>query len=173
MGWINDFEQQQLLTLYGRLAQHRCNRCKQPIFVDEILVIDPKGGYFPRPPGMPEFLAARPKRTYHRKCDDIKRGRKLRDAYPGVGVVEKGGPRKEKPGKEKKSAKVPKAERLVLKLLTDKPRKQYWTKGKIITLLWKKTKTKRNDLRAAIRSLHSQGLIKKTGLCFTIAKKKK
>lgn len=71
MGWMSYWEQQQVLSLYGRHARFRCNHCRQPIYIDELHVEDPKKGYFPKEEGTPNFLPRKAKWTIHlHPCND-------------------------------------------------------------------------------------------------------
>lgn len=177
---VNEFEQQQLLTVYGKLAQSRCNHCRQPIFIDEFAVQDPKGGFYPKDDKAPSFAPAKPKVEYHRKCNDIRLGKQPKD-YPLAGLaqqVKKGG--LPPTGKNKTQARgtsakqqkaIDKAIEEVKGLLKRKPRKRYWNKGRIGKLLFKKKQIKKQHTSKAIKLLLADGTIAKHGLYYSLNKK--
>lgn len=76
MGYIlSESEQRYIQQLYGYKAQYRCDyeECGLPIFVIQIPVVDPKGGYYKRTGG-DLFSHLKAKRTYHQSCDKARRG---------------------------------------------------------------------------------------------------
>jgi len=83
MGWIDQEEQKRVRVKFGVSADSMCDGCGKPIV--GLVFIDPKGGYFPKPPGLPDFLPRKPRRTFCQECDDNKTG-KVRPPKP-VGHV--------------------------------------------------------------------------------------
>lgn len=76
MGWLNEFEQQKVLSLYGRQSQYRCNNCRRLIWLQELEVVDPKGGYHSLgPKATYGSKYSRPKVCYCPECDRIRRGK--------------------------------------------------------------------------------------------------
>lgn len=77
MGWITHEQQAYVKRQYKRGAQYICDAdfCGEPIFHGELPVVDPKGGYFPKPPNSPDFVPREPKVTYHQRCDLQLRGK--------------------------------------------------------------------------------------------------
>ena len=153
MGWLDHFEQQQVLTLYGRRAEYRCDECRQPIFENELPIIDSKKGNYPKDPKAGPYASPRPKVTYHRQCDDIRRGKRPR-FRPEV--------KKEESPKKVVEASGPKVEKIAKKIveaIANKPRKNYWDVGKIIALFEKPDK---GLIRQVVRDMRAHGkLIRK------------
>lgn len=115
MGVLNSFERRCLEALYGRSALYRCNKCTRPIWSTEIPIVDPKGGYFKLPPSVNTFGSkySKPKVTYCRECDLIRRGKVVTDAPTEKAVS----------SKEVRIA--------IIKLIRAKPKKE-WTNGLLI-----------------------------------------
>lgn len=186
MGWMNPTEQQEVLALFGKQAEYRCDysECLQPIFIDQLPECDPKGGFYPKDKDAPSFIGnSRYKKTYHRVCWRVMKGLAPKqipkmgsDAEPRVKGEERRvaqDRRKEKSAlepkkKEKKKADngyVPKAlqtiEGEILALIRAKPKKEYWTISKCIRAL--KHKEKKPDLRKALKHLRKTGELRREG----------
>jgi len=73
MGWIDQEEQKIVREKFGVSVDNMCDGCGKPIV--GLVFIDPKGGYFPKPPGLPDFLPKKPRRTFCQECDDNKTGK--------------------------------------------------------------------------------------------------
>lgn len=174
MSRTNEFEQQQLLTLYGRLAQHRCNWCRLPIFIDEFYVQDPKGGYYPKPKDTPDFLSPQPKVVYHQKCNELRLGKPPKDhVMHGLAIkIQKGGlpVNGKRPRGTKEKKPDAKAQQAVLDLLARKPLKRYWNKGKIARVLFKKLGLKKSKASQAVKQLLAEGKLAKHNVFYTIKK---
>lgn len=81
MGYINVVEQGHIKELYGHAAEYRCNECNRLIWVHEMPVVDPKGGYYELPPSINSFGSrySRPKVTFCTDCDLVRRGKKKKE----------------------------------------------------------------------------------------------
>lgn len=162
MGWLNHTQQQEVLSKYGKQAIYRCDydECKSPgqlIFVGQLEVQDPRGGYFPKPEGAPDFLPKQPKRTYHLECDRLRRGVRV----------------KEQKKKEREESKpvvadngyVPKAIQkiadMILAVIVKKPKKEYWTAKRCFQQF--KGEAPKKELRRAVRHLRKTGMLRREG----------
>lgn len=164
MGWVDHSEQQEILSTYRLHATYRCDYCEKPIFNHQLMVIDPKGGYHPKDKSEPDFLPAKPKRTYHTKCNEEimaslkkKKGKKGKDA-PEV------------PGESKAPASVSKLSKRILSVIEKKPKPDHWTVTRIIRLFVKKGERK-PIIRRAVRLLKNSDQLVKNGK-FLYPKKK-
>lgn len=183
MGWLNEFEQQAILSAYGVLAQYKCNYCRQPIFITELMVVDHKGGYLPKPKD--DFRSPRAKKTYHRKCDALKRGRPLKDFQPAglaMPIKKESAPKKVKVKKERKrqeetetkpkAAKngIREAKDAIIDRLRKKPQRGYWKKSMLVVSVFKRTRIDKALLRKAVHALIIDNVIRKDGKFLSLRK---
>lgn len=163
MGWMRPFEQQQVLSLYLRHAEFRCDYCKQPIYIDELHVEDPKKGYFPKEEGTPSFLPKKPKWTIHlHPCNDYLLGKRREYSDErGRKIIIKS--KQESPKVKKKV--LPIAERILDEMRQKK--KVKWNVAKVLQTLREKTlkhNFKASLIRRAIRYLKATDqIVKKNG----------
>ena len=164
MGWVDEHEQQEILLKYKQRAEHVCDACKKPIFVNQLFTVDPKGGHFKKSEDAPTWYPARPKTTYHftADCDPtLMRRRGKKAAKP-----------KEEPVEENVMAgPLRKVARAILDLLTRSNKKQYWKKTVVVRSL--KEEYKAAKIRQALREMIAQGILRKNGRILSPAKKKR
>lgn len=119
MGWLNPKRRRRAWKKYGIRATYRCDVCDKYIPLGELIIIDPKRGYYPWPSNTPDALksmkAREPKWTAHYACDPVKKYR------------------------EKKAAKRKLKKELILKIRGDilamirkRPERGYWTEKKVL-----------------------------------------
>lgn len=165
MGWVDEHEQQEILLAHRKRADHRCNACKKPIFVNQLFSVDPKGGYFKKEPDAPTWFPSRPKVTYHLSpdCDPVLARRQSKKVL----TVKQQQEAEENvlAGSLKKVAKA------VLELLTNSRKKQYWKKTIVVRSL--KNEYKAALIRKALRAMLAQGVLKKNGRYLSPVKKHK
>lgn len=147
MGWINEFEQQKILSLYGRVANFRCNNCTRLIWLDELEVIDPKGGYFRvkrSEVNSYQNMRAHPKVTYCRQCDDVLSGKKPKDVY----------------GVDEEATNVDSVAEKILAQLQKYPKGE-WRTRKLVKM-WP-GKVESSIVRAAVKQLKKEKKVVKRG----------
>lgn len=161
MGWMTLWERKLVAQLYGVLAEYRCDYCRQPMPIGSVPVVDPKGGYFPRPKDTPVFVAQHPKKTYHNHpCNDLRLGKKP--------LYEED---IEKIQEEKLSLEqIHKVADRILKKITKARRGSAFT----LPMLFKKfPKVKRKLVKRAIGNLRRRKLVAKRGKFIVLGEKKR
>jgi hypothetical protein len=172
MGWVDNGDRQDLFEQYGKLAStihYICDykECGKPILGSELMVEDPKGGYYEKPKGTPDFLPKKAKRTYHMRCADIvfkrRPPKQKKKKSRGTEAAEP----EEKGHTNSKAAK--RIRKHVLKLIAAKAPRPYWTVVKMLKRL-KKDGEKKPLARKVIRQLRDERVILRKNGYLHIAK---
>jgi len=160
MGWINQEEQKRVREKFGVSADCMCDGCGKPIV--GLVYIDPKGGYFPKPPGLPDFLPKKPKRTFCQECDDTKTGKHRPPKPIGHVTVNGDGSVSVKVKAGTKDAEPPKAKKPVVTATPSGPKSTKRLATKMLELLDadRKKKWKVSDLRELLSQAHSSKQIR-------------
>lgn len=167
MGWIDQEAQNRVRAKFGVSADHMCDGCGRPIV--GLVYIDPKGGYFPKPPGLPDFLPRKPKRTFCQECDDAKTGKHRPPKPIGHVTVNGDGSVSVKVGKGTKDAEPPKVEKPTIQytgspvphtFVGPKSTKRLAQKMLDLLVADRKKKWKVSDLRELLSSAHSSKQIR-------------
>ena len=155
MGWVDEHEQQTILSKYKRQARLVCNSCKLPIFESQIYTVDPNGGYFKKDKHDPVWLSLKPKVTYHLRdaCDPVLAKRHDKKAAKLKGKIEE-------PVVEKESG-LKSVKRAVLELIKGKKKREYWMKTIVVREL--KHEYEKAQIRKALRILLAKGKLRKVG----------
>lgn len=149
MGWMNEFEQQHILSLYGKQARYRCNSCRRVIWVEEMEVTDPKGGYYRLPSNaLYGSRYSRPKVTHCQQCDAVRRGKRPKEDYSAEAI-----------GKSS-SVAAGDVKGWVLKQIQDAPKAE-WRIRKLIKM-WP-GKADKVAIRSAVKELRREKLITRDG----------
>lgn len=174
MGWIDFDERARVFKATGVQCEYLCDLpdCGKPISYGELPVIDPKGGYYPKPEGAASMLTApRPKRTFHIRCDQIRRGKRPKeDLNPKEEKKSKKESRKEEvQNNGHASKKLIRLGERVLETIRKKPKKE-WSVWEVILAL--RDQEKQKDIRAACNYLKAEGLlVRKNGVLVPKSKK--
>lgn len=184
MGWLDPEERKYVLKKYKMEALYRCNRCKKPINILEMPVVEPKGGYVSwkrkgTPKNIRSFVTKEPKETYHQvPCNYERLGKhkqlqKLKDKQKENEMPKSKKSKKETKSKkssksEKKEKKVKKenktvhADKGVMKdvLSLIKKKENHYTKPRLFQKF--KDKHEKKDVRAALSALWAKKTIRKT-----------
>lgn len=133
-----------------------CNRCEKPIV--GLVYVDPKGGYFKKPEGTPDFLPRMAKVTYCLECNNEVHGRKA--------PVQK--QQSNQPSAQTLGSKM--LEKLAWKVVETirADRKRKWQVWDLITML--KQIASQKDLRTTCNWLKKQGYIKRKDGALIITK---
>jgi hypothetical protein len=181
MGWINEFEQQHILSLYGKKAEFRCDHCRMPIFIDQLYVANPKGGAQPRPKDLPSFIGSpRYNETYHSRCDMVLKGKPVPDNEITMVDVKKGSAQKKKAVEHhqrkqvvkkaqvpvvemdagSKNGKVPTGVRSRILAAMQKRKKHAWFRKELYKIV---PDAERREVKLAVKKLLKKGLVRRKG----------
>lgn len=162
MGWLNWDERRKVFKETKIQAEYICDHCGEPIAASELPVIDPKGGYYPKDEGQPDFLPKKPKKSYHRKCQDIRSGKrpKVEQELP-----QKKSPKETQQSPEPKvklknnghaSKKLIKVAEAILEALRKRP-KHKWSVWELVLAL--RDTYSQAEIRGAANYLKTEGLM--------------
>jgi len=142
VGWLDRKQRRRVRKKYHVRTQYFCDMGDHPIPVGELLVIDPKKGYFPWSSSVPQAVrgltARQPKWCACYTCHKKERDR-IREE------------------KEKKRM-LRYAVRRVIEVIDHKPRRGYWTKDKCVSKL--SGEFPGEVVLQAIRKLRKRGSLK-------------
>lgn len=161
MGWLNWDERKKVFQGTKIQAEYMCDHCNEPIPASELPVIDPKGGYYPKDAGQPDFLPKHPKRSYHRKCEDVRRGKRPKHPQPEPKVKSPQKESKQSPAPKVKnnghaSKKLLKVAEKILETMKKKP-KFAWSVWELVLAL--RDTYSQAEIRGAANYLKTEGLM--------------
>lgn len=162
MGWLTWEERDQIWKQDKIRAEYNCDFCLKPISSTELPVIDPKGGYHKKEAGQPDFLSPHPKKSYHYRCDQIRRGKRPKDEPKSPPKESKQSPepkqQKEVKNNGHASKKLVRIGEVVLETVRKRP-KHLWNVWEVVLAL--RDRYKQAEIRGACNYLKTEGLLKR------------